>query len=385
MKQYIDFIDVYPFFGDPIFLLYPDNVPTWEDLLRDDAWKEKVRYPLVDSLQSYVDKMRKEIQELKENIDISTKDDWIAAQYTKRFSQFEDIVWMIEFFYQKDEQRKFEIITDYFGIDILYCQQILDRYEQIKDFFDDIPSLDIKIQESTFWAQEILWYFQKALQFLDLDSYWQVKVSDTVMAIVHGEFTEHGGTIFIPASRVVSTKKLLSLVIHEIDAHAKQFTYKGDEIIFSASMRMPYSEEIAEWLAILFEYWFMKHVFWEDRHQQTWYSFENQMKLYERLISLHDFVDSYSGDQIFRNFRWFYDIHTYINTKDLIYKQWSSQVIDIFQKYGTNWLDIIYTWLVNKMYVDKFAIPSKDKNSIVPILQQSSAFYLLNTFFYDKK
>ncbi len=384
MNWYLEFIHTHPFFWDPIFLTYPDNVPTKEDLLRGNDWKKNIRYPLIEKLQPKVDFLYQEIEWFETKKLNSLETGWLKEEYKKRFSQFKDIIWLIENFDNWDEAKKFAIITDYFWIDLEYCEKVLKNYNQIENFFEAIPTQKIPVEEKIFNATEMKFYFEKSLAFLWLEKYWEVEISDSVMSVVHWDFTEHWGKIFIHPSHKVDTVRLLALIIHEIDGHTRQFTYTGNEEIFSAGMRMSHSEEITEGMAILLEYAFYKYVFWVRRYADTFSHFKKLLALATKKTAIWPYIQNYKGSFIFRSFRWFYDIENYMNPKDLVYKQGVARVIEIFEKFWQNGLDIIYSGCVNKEYVEQNAILTKQKESIIPILEKSSAFHILHTYSLKK-
>lgn len=141
---------------------------------------------------------------------------------------------MIRDFYLPDEQKKCEIITRYFGIDLDYCEQkVIPHKDYIFAWISILQNQCFNLNEEILKdiettmvdAKEIKRYFEAALVFLGIEQYWQVRIDNKVLAIVHGNFTEHGGVIFIPSSHNISLKRLLLLTIHEIDGHARQFTY----------------------------------------------------------------------------------------------------------------------------------------------------------------
>jgi len=114
------FIRDFPFFSDPIFLFNPSRIPSREELLSNNF--DDVRYPLVDEMQTRLPDIQLRYNNIRKIFqETSFEDNTIENEYLCRIQSLEKIIRLIEIFYSPDEVEKFDIITEYFGIDVDIC------------------------------------------------------------------------------------------------------------------------------------------------------------------------------------------------------------------------------------------------------------------------
>lgn len=381
-------IDKYSFLSDPIFLFNPSKFPEEKDFY---AQKLELDYSLIEKVFKDIKNLKKwylEIQEIFEK----TKfwDDFLKNEYKKRIGKIWEVIKIIEVFYNEDEQEKFDLITDYFWVDLDFCKkEILPNINIVKIEFDKIMKNKIffektynktkKFLNKTFEAKEIKYYFEEALKFLDLSQFWKVEITDKVNSIVHWEFDQIWWKIFIPKDRILGFERLFTLLIHEIDWHTVQFTNKRKNHIYWPNIRFSDSEEFVEWYAIFFELVFENLVFNAQSYQNYWDEFILKMSFLNKEINLKEFLDKYELDK-FRVFRWFKSIDKFINTKDLIYVQGLYKIIKYKNIYFKNLIKCLNKWTINESCLLKIWKKWEDDFDIVNYVKESSAYYVLKNF-----
>jgi hypothetical protein len=208
------------------------------------------------------------------------------------------------------------------------------------------------------------------LKYLNLENNWKVKIWDTT-SIVHTNFNENWWTIIIPKTRKVSLKKLIELIIHEIDWHCVQFS--NAKWLFSGSIRFSNSESLLEWYAMFLEYSLSSKYFWENKIIQLINKKQLHYDFITWKISLNKLINQYEWN-IYRLFRGFKNIKKYWNYKDLVYLEWIHDIINKIEKYW-NFLDLIKIGTINKKYIKKYWNYTEKKKLT---LKTTSAIYILN-------
>jgi len=373
----IRFIEKYPFFVDPIVLFRTDSKYKRSDFLTGYL---NFSYPEIDEKLLLLPLIEKELKNIDRNLKETIFDKQAYnKKYANRIEDFHKVIKIIKIFYNENEQEKFNLINDYFWVDIEKVWKILENKDFYLNYFKtDLVLLNenkiINLKNIKIWAEKIKFYFEEALIFLKLDSFWKVKIWD-VTSIVHTNFNEKWGEILIPKNRVISIKKLLELIIHEIDWHCSQFSEV--EWIYSWSIRFSKSEILLEWYAILLESLFSYKYFWNNRLKSIIEKREVQYLYSQNKISLKTLLENKLVNP-FITFRLFKNIKKYSNLKDMVYLQWVAKVIDNLNKYW-NFLKIIEKGVINQEYIDKYWLKSDIKEKI--ILENTSAVYILNKYF----
>lgn len=388
------FIRDFPFFSDPIFLFNPSRIPSKEELLSNNLGD--VRYPLVDQMQERLPDIYIRFHNIRKVFqETSFEDSTIENEYLYRLQSLEKIIRLIEIFYSPDETEKFNIVTEYFGIDVDICWEIADIWTQyIQDEFLSIsPLMNLSQSQKILFhtsirAEEIKEYFEMAILFLWLEKNWVVEVSDSILAIVHGDFEWNWGKVYIPANYTCSYQGLLALIIHEVDGHCRQFTNSGEYSIYWPWIRSVHSEEILEWLAIFLEHSWNVVIFWEDSIEKSLHNFSLKYSLLSKKITLQEFFKKSKIQNYFRTFRWFYDVAHFMNTKDFVYMQGLYKIISLKSEFGFWLFDLLYTeGVVSEQFIRKNIqqySQSKYQN-LSFLIEQTSAFFILNQILHDKK
>jgi hypothetical protein len=389
-----NFIEDFPFFSDPIFLFNPSRIPSRTELLSRDF--SDVRYPLVDQIQEILPDIELRYKAiLKIFQETYFEDAVVENEYFNRIWSLGKIIRLIKIFYISDETEKFNIITEYFGIDIDICWEIAySSFEEMQNEFSSeshwffLSDNQNEFLNTYIKAEEIKKYFEYAIAFLWIDKYWNVEINTSVLAIIHGNFINNWGTIYIPANYRSTYKELLALIIHEIDGHCRQFTYSGLCMIYWPWVRSNHSEEILEWLAMFLEHSWNTVIFWENSIERSLHNFSLKYSLLSKKITFQNFLQISKAENYFRTFRWFYDLEKFMNTKDFVYLQGLYKIIALKTEFGFGLFDLLYTeGVVNEEFIRKDIhrySQSKYKN-LHMLLEQTSAFYILNVLLYGKK
>lgn len=375
--QIIKLIEKYPFFTDPIVLFKTDNQLSYKDYLN---WELEVNYPEIRKLKKNISSIKIELENIKtilektEFLDLNYKN-----EYKKRLDDFSKIIKIIEIFYNKNEKEKFNLINNYFWVDLKKIWQILENKNYLLNYFNYenqiLSSENIqKYKNIILSSQEIKKYFIEALKYLKLEKNWKVKIGNST-SIIHTNFNEKWWEIIIPQKKQANIKKLLELIIHEIDWHCIQFS--NAKWLLSGSIRFSQSEVLLEWYAMFLEYSLASKYFWENRIVELINKKEFHYKYINNNVSLKELLENYTGN-IFRLFRWFKYIKKYSNLKDMVYLQWIHQTIENLEKYW-NFLDLIIIWVINQKYIENYWIIS-GKNEEYN-LEKTSAIYILNKYF----
>ena len=374
-KEIINFIEKYPFFTDPIVLFKTNNQVSKDIFLNTQL---EIEYPEIKKISKNINIIEAELENiksiLKKNSDLIYK-----KEYNKRLNDFSKIIQIINIFYNKDEEKKFKLINEIFWVDLWKIWEILNSKEKLLKYFKTenkiLGNKKIKLlKNSKLNSEEIKKYFIKSLEYLNLEKNWKVKIGNST-SIIHTNFNKLGWEIIIPEDKKVNVKKLLELIIHEIDWHCVQFS--NSKWLFSGSIRFPNSEVLLEWYAMLLEYSLTSKYFWENRVVELINKKELHYNYLNNKISLEKLLENYTGN-IFRLFRWFKNIKKYSNLKDMVYLQWIYQVIQNVEKYS-NFLDLIKSWVINQEYITNNWITSKEK--IKFNLEKTSAIFILNKYF----
>lgn len=356
------FFEKYYFFSDPIFLFNPKKLPREEDYYKQ---RLNLKYPLIDQALENIEEIKKWYKDIKETYNkVNFSNDFFKKEYKKRINKIGKIISLIEVFYKEDEQEKFDLITNYFWVDLDFCiNEILENYEIIdKEFkkieknaylFDDLYIKYKNFKDKKFDAKDIKFYFEKALKYLKIKKYWKVVITYEVSSIVHWEFNQNWWKIFIPKNKVVNFERLIALIIHEIDAHCRQFTNKNKYWLYSWDIRFANSEEFVEWFAIYLETIFYILFFRNNIYKNRYINFKLNLDFVEGKIDYKKYIDNYSKYK-FRSFRWFRNIKKFINTKDLVYTQWLYKTIKYKNLYWENFLKHILDWTINENCFLKF-------------------------------
>ena len=381
-----DFISKYSFFSDPIFLFNTDDEVDVEKIL---SWNLDVNYPLVDKIKNNLDILNKDFYNIEKTfLTLDINDDFLKNQYYLRLENIKNTIKLIDIFYDKDEYLKFDLINKIFWVDLNFCKnevflnkQVFDDefqyYLNKSDFYDELYKKSEKLLDKIYNANEIKKYFEEALNFLWIWDKREVLVDKNVAAIVHWDFTKDGWKIFIPYWREVNFTYLISLIIHEIDWHSRQFTNNSKIWILCPNIRTPNSEWILEWLAIYLENAINALVFKTTKIDRTFWDFHNKILFLKKEISLEELVNRYRWNNIFRVFRWFKNTNEYINTKDLVYLEWLYKLIKYKQKYWKWLFDTIYSWVINEQYIERNCKISNEKYYLENYIKNTSAFYIL--------
>lgn len=382
------FIKEFSFISDPIFLFNPRDVPEKLDF---SSWILELEYPLIDEILKNISNMKNGYETLISIFyKINFTNDFLKDQYKKRVEEIWLIIEIIECFYDKDETKKFDLITKYFWVDLDLCKnEILKNKQIISNEFDSLLSNSYlfddvyhKIKdrlEEEINADQIKYYFEEALKFLKIEKYWEVEISDKVLSVVHWDFTENWGKIYIPKNRKIKLSYLFPLIIHEIDWHSKQFTNFWDIWLYKANIRFSKSEEILEWLAKYLEYSFDSLILKSNLYSVKIDDFQKKVLFLEWKISFEKFLVLYSMN-LLRVFRWFSNIKNYFNTKDLIYIQWLYKIIKYKNIYWNDLFSKVYDWVINEDYILQNCKIIDRQFDIVEFIKNSSAFYVLNKF-----
>ncbi len=379
------FFEKYYFFSDLIFLFNPKKLPREEDYYKQ---RLNLKYPLIDQALENIEEIKKWYKDIKETYNkVNFSNDFFKKEYKKRINKIGKIISLIEVFYKEDEQEKFDLITNYFWVDLDFCiNEILENYEIIdKEFkkieknaylFDDLYIKYKNFKDKKFDAKDIKFYFEKALKYLKIKKYWKVVITYEVSSIVHWEFNQNWWKIFIPKNKVVNFERLIALIIHEIDAHCRQFTNKNKYWLYSWDIRFANSEEFVEWFAIYLETIFYILFFRNNIYKNRYINFKLNLDFVEGKIDYKKYIDNYSKYK-FRSFRWFRNIKKFINTKDLVYTQWLYKTIKYKNLYWENFLKHILDWTINENCFLKFWKKTNKNLDILKFIKNSSACYTL--------
>jgi hypothetical protein len=373
----IRFIEKYPFFTDPIILFKTNSKLSKNDFV---SWNLKAKYPEIEKLNKNINIIKTELENIKNILEKTDFSDLgYKNEYVNRLNDFLDIVKIIEIFYDKDEKEKFKLINKYFWVDINKIWEILENKNYLLNYFSlNNPILSPeeieKYKETTLNSTEIKRYFTESLKYLNLEKNWKVKIGDTT-SIIHTNFNEFWWELIIPKDKKVNIKKLLELIIHEIDWHCVQFS--NAKWLYSGSIRFSNSEALLEWYAMYLEYSLTSKYFWENRIIELINKKELHYRYINNQITINTLLESYTGNN-FRLFRWFHNIQKYSNLKDMVYLQWIYQVIENLKKYW-DFLDLIKIWVVNQEYIEKHWKILEKKEEFN--LEKTSAIYILNKYF----
>ena len=376
-KILIKFIEKYPFFVDPIVIFRTDS-----EIKKSyfSSWIIDFNYPEIDKILKIVDVLEKELKKISLELNnIVFEEKYIKEEYINRIDDFYKILKIIKIFYNEDEEEKFNLINEYFGIDLKQIWNIFkNRIFYLNYFKTDSFLLKeeqiIFLKNNEIGAEKIKFYFEEALKYLNLDSFWKIKVDNSI-SIVHTNFNKKWWEIIIPKYRIINLQKLLELIIHEIDWHCVQFSEV--EWLYSWSIRFSKSESLLEWYSMFLESLLSSKYFWINRLELLFERKEIHYNYIKNKIELEELLKNSTGD-IFRIFRWFRNIKNYSNLKDMVYLQWIVQVIDNLEKYW-NFLEIIKKGVINQKYIDKYWVKSDTKEEIN--LEKTSAVYILNKYF----
>lgn len=384
-KQIIDFIKEYPFFTDPIVLFKPDKVPHKKEL---NTKKIKLKYSKIDEVLSKIESIDHDFKKIKDHLKtIKFDDDFLKKEYSKRIDDFSKIIKIIKSFYKSDEKDKFLCVNNYFWIDFKIIEKVLENKEFLQENINSSYKLLTKEESKKYnrkiHAEEIKYYFEEAINYLWLQENWKVKVETTVISIVHTNFHAVWWELIIPKNRVVSIKRLIWLIAHEIDWHCAQFS--NNCWLFSWSIRFNKSESLIEGYALYLEYKTLNYLFWINRLDSHFRRNKMKYDLYKQKIDIKHFIKNYKWDH-FRFFRWFENIKEYQNLKDFVYIQWLYEITNYKNKY-LNFFNLIKNWAVNNAYIKKYWISNLQKdivcNNDVEIAKLS-AYYIFNKYFYEK-
>ena len=382
-KEIINFIEKYPFFTDPIVLFKTDNEISKDIFIN---WKLEVNYPKIKDASRNIQNIElklNNIYNILEKTDIinNNNNNNIESknQYKERLNDFLKIIKIIKIFNNENEQEKFNLINEYFWVDIEKISVILGNKNYLLSYFSSenpiLNKKEIEKHKNTFiFSKEIKKYFIEALKYLNLEKNWKVKIGDST-SIIHTNFNELWWEIIIPENKKINIKKLLELIIHEIDWHCVQFS--NAKWLYSWSIRFSNSEVLLEWYAMFLEYSLTLKYFWENRIVKLINKKELHYNYLNNKISLEKLLENYTWN-IFRLFRWFKNINKYSNLKDMVYLQWIYEVMQNLEKYW-NFLDLIKKWTVNQYYIEKHWILLEKKEKFS--LENSRAIYILNKYF----
>lgn len=373
--QIINLIEKYPFFTDPIVLFKTNSNINNKRFLSD---KLDLNYPEINN---------KKIEEIKKDLDIINdllaniifKDKEEKNNYSNKINDFYKILRIIKIFNNTDEKEKYNLINEIFWINSDKIWKTLKNKEYLINYFNTSKSI-LKKDKITYFkekelnSKEIQKYFMEALKFLKLEKNWKVKIGDST-SIIHTNFNELWWEIIIPENRKINIKKLLELIIHEIDWHCLQFS--NAEWLYSGSIRFSNSEILLEWYAMFLEYHLTAKYFWENRIIELINKKQLHFDYMNNKISQNYLINNYKWN-IFRLFRWFKNIKKYTNLKDMAYLLWIEQTIKNIEKYW-NYLDLIKKWVVNQEYIETYWIKSEKKEKFN--LEKTSAIYILNKYF----
>ena len=377
-KQIIKLVTKYPFLTDPIVLFNPSRIPSQKEIL---SWELNLVYPEIDKNIKIIDEIKKDFFKITDLL-IKVKFDslYLEVEVSERLKDFHKIIRIIEIFYDKKEYEKYNLINEYFWIDFELLEEIFERREVLENHFSIKEGIlkrkEIsKLEQTLVGADEIKFYFDEALKFLDLENNWKVLTWD-VISIVHTNFNKKGGEIMIPKNIEIDAKRLLGLIAHEIDGHCVQFT--NCDCLAGGTIRYSKSESLVEWYAIYIEYQFESKVFWNnlkvlsliDRNYIRFDTINTRWSVVKYLSCL-------KWNWI-RFFRWFSDIAHYKNLKDFVYIQWLYKIIKFGKKYS-NTLSLLKSWAINKSYIKKFWIKEWRKEKIN--IKKTSAYYVLEKYF----
>ncbi len=235
-NKIISFIEKYPFFADSIVLFRTNDILKTSDFLN---WRLDVKYPEIEKVFEKILVIESELDEIeKEFQNVFFGDLYYKKEYFNRLNDFKKVIEIIKIFYNENEEKKFNLINEYFWVDIIRIWKILENKNFYIDYFKNnssiLPKEKIEELENTLIeAGEIKFYFEEALKYLKLDCFWKVKIWDAT-SIIHTNFNKLWWEIIIPKTRQISIKKLLELIIHEIDWHCVQFS--NAEWLFSWSI-----------------------------------------------------------------------------------------------------------------------------------------------------
>lgn len=378
------FINKYKFFSDHIFLFYGD-ISSSE--INYNLWMPDINYNNLDCAKKDILNIKAAYQEIL-LLFYNTKfeNTFLKLQYKKRLDEFSLIINVIESFYNENEKLKFDLVTKSFWVDLDLCEKISKDSDIILDEFKSLNIYSYIFNEEynilkykhniTYDSKAIKYYFQQALKYLKIDKNWKVKISENVDSIVHWNFSNKWWTIFIPPYKGISLERLIILIVHEIDTHCIQFTWKNKQWIFSPLIRFPNSEEILEWLATYFELLFEILIFRNQSLEKRLLNYDLKLKLLNKDVDLTTFLIKYQYDKL-RVFRWFNDINNYFNTKDFIYTQWLYKVIKYKNQLWKSFFNLAFSWLVNEEYILKFWKRNKNKFDCIKFIKNSSAYYIL--------
>lgn len=377
------------YLSDHIFLFYIDKKTTDVDYKK---WFLYLDYPNVNFLKWKENELKKDYNKLLLLFDdVEFESDFLKVQYQKKLGEIWNILELINCFYDKNEEKKFHLVTKSFWVDLDFCrEEVLKNQDLIINYFSDLliesKKYDVifsKIQEFvwyTFNSTQIKFYFEEALKYLKISDFWDVEITNNVWSIVHWGFTNNKGVIYIPSDANVSFERLFNLIIHEIDWHAKQFSNFSSELLFSSLVRFSNSEEYIEWLAMYLENSFNTLIFRNLKVKKYIDKFSQVLWLLDWKIDYYDFLEQYEFNK-FRVFRGFSDIKNYINTKDLIYTQGLYKILKKQKDFGKKLFDVIYLWCVNDDYLLENLDKSENKFDIFSLIENSSAFFVMNKFF----
>jgi len=372
-KEIISLIEKYPFLTDPITLFKTDS-----NLEKIDykSWFLDINYPEINKYKKQTKTINLKLNNILDKIKKTNfKDKFIKKEYIKRIKDFKKITKLIKIFNKKNEKQKQILLNSYFHINLKKIWKILKNKNKLINYFQT-KEIILKNKEKSYLnktiinSKQIKKYFEEALKYLNLDKNWEVKIGDTT-SIVHTNFNKNWWKIIIPQSRKISLKKLIELIIHEIDWHCVQFS--NANWLFSWSIRFSNSEALLEWYAIFLEYSLSSKYFWENKIKQLINKKQLHYKFITWKISLNKLIDNYKWN-LYRLFRWFKNIKKYWNYKDLVYLEWISNIIKKIEKYW-NFLNLIKIGTINKKYIKKHWTQTIKNNFK---LETTSAIHILN-------
>ncbi len=350
-KNIIKLIEKYPFLTDPITLFKTD---TNLENLNYKSWILNINYPEINKHKKEIKKINLKLNYILEEIKKTKfENKFLKKEYIKRIKDFKKIIKLIKIFNKKNEKQKQNLLNSYFNINLNKIWKILKNKNQLIKYFKTKKSKLNKneilfLNKTLVNSKQIQYYFEESLKYLNLEKNWKIKIWDTT-SIVHTNFNKNWWEIIIPKKRKINLKKLIELIIHEIDWHCVQFS--NAKWLFSGSIRFSNSEAILEWYAMFLEYSLASKYFWENNIIQLINKKQLHYNFITWKINLNKLINQYRWN-LYRLFRWFRNIKKYWNYKDLVYLEWIYNIIKKIEKYW-NFLNLIKIGTINKKYIKK--------------------------------
>ncbi len=373
----IKLVTKYPFLTDPIVLFNPSKIPSKKEIL---SWKLNLKYPQIDKVLWNIKTLKQDFFKIIDLL-IATEFDniYLKVEFSERLKDFYKIIKVIEIFYDAEEYEKYNLINEYFWIDFELLEEIFNRREILEKHFSNkqwlLKNKEIQTLEQTFInADKIKFYFDEALEFLGLNSNWEILAWD-VISVVHTNFNDGWGEIIIPKNIEISVKRLLELIAHEIDGHCVQFT--NCDCLSWWTIRYSKSESLVEWYAMYIQYLFESKIY--GTNLRIFSLIDKNLIRFDAVNngSVKRYLSSLEWTWI-RFFRWFSNINHYKNLKDFVYIQWLYRVIRFSKKYS-NTFSLLKSWAINDSYIKKFWIRQWRKEIIN--IKNTSAYYILKKYF----